>query len=115
MFLQACARRGCRNERNCRYWTRNNGLRTRSYAIEEGHQVTVWNPTDAKTQPLVALGAESAVSVAGAVQASPLFIICVEDYSVATSLLEVKEGRSLILWPNVDSAQHCHAARGARE
>jgi len=70
--------------------------------LQARHGVTVWNRTSAKMQPLLALGAEGAASVAAAVQASPLVMICVDNYGVARRLLGADEvsaqlgGRTLI-------------------
>ncbi|MEV4578010.1 NAD(P)-binding domain-containing protein [Nonomuraea jabiensis] len=57
--------------------------------IEAGHHVTVWNRTPAKADPLVAKGATRADTLAQAVEASPLVIVCLLDYA---SVLETLEG-----------------------
>ncbi|MGK5531306.1 NAD(P)-dependent oxidoreductase [Streptomyces sp. URMC 129] len=44
-----------------------------------GHDVTVWNRTAARAEPLVARGARAAATVEEAVTASPLVIVCVLD------------------------------------
>ncbi|MFP1628897.1 NAD(P)-dependent oxidoreductase [Streptomyces sp. 5K101] len=44
--------------------------------LRAGHSVTVWNRTAAKTGPLVVQGALPAATVADAVAASPLVIVC---------------------------------------
>lgn len=70
--------------------------------LQANHQVTVWNRTTAKMQPLAAIGANGATSVVTAVQASPLVMICIDNYSIAKSLLGGNEvsshlsGRTLI-------------------
>jgi 3-hydroxyisobutyrate dehydrogenase-like beta-hydroxyacid dehydrogenase len=70
--------------------------------LQANHQVTVWNRTAAKMAPLLAIGANGATSVATAVQASPLVVICIGNYGIAKSLLGANEvsshlsGRTLI-------------------
>jgi len=70
--------------------------------LQANHQVTVWNRTTAKMQPLVEIGANGATSIATAVQASPLVMICVDNYSITKSLLGANgisphlSGRTLI-------------------
>jgi 3-hydroxyisobutyrate dehydrogenase-like beta-hydroxyacid dehydrogenase len=67
-----------------------------------GHSVTVWNRTASSMGPLVALGANDATSVADAVQASSMVLVCVDNYSVTRSLLDIGDvtphlsGRTLI-------------------
>ncbi|MGP4114895.1 NAD(P)-dependent oxidoreductase [Streptomyces sp. 4N509B] len=51
--------------------------------LERGHPTTVWNRTPAKADPLVAQGARRADSVAEAVTASELVIVCVLDHDAA--------------------------------
>lgn len=72
-------------------------------ALLQAHlQVTVWNRTAPKMQPLMALGADGATTIAGAVQASPLAMICIDNYAATKSLLGANEvsqhlsGRTLI-------------------
>lgn len=55
--------------------------------IGAGRSVTVWNRSAQKVEPLVALGAESADSVATAVQASPIIMICVDNDAITRRLL----------------------------
>jgi 3-hydroxyisobutyrate dehydrogenase-like beta-hydroxyacid dehydrogenase len=52
-----------------------------------GCEVVVWNRTPARAAPLVASGARLAGSVAEAVAASPLVVICVLDHAASRSLL----------------------------
>jgi 3-hydroxyisobutyrate dehydrogenase-like beta-hydroxyacid dehydrogenase len=67
-----------------------------------GHSVTVWNRTASRMGPLVALGANDATSVADAAQASSMVLVCVDNYSVTRSLLDIGDvtphlsGRTLI-------------------
>jgi 3-hydroxyisobutyrate dehydrogenase-like beta-hydroxyacid dehydrogenase len=55
--------------------------------LRDGHRVTVWNRTGAKANPLVKDGAVLAPSAASAVGASPVVLVCVEDYQVTRSIL----------------------------
>jgi 3-hydroxyisobutyrate dehydrogenase-like beta-hydroxyacid dehydrogenase len=61
--------------------------------LAKGQRVTVWNRTSAKAGPLVQEGAILAPSVAEAVRASLVVIVCVHDYETAHSILEVEEVR----------------------
>ncbi|MET4927406.1 NAD(P)-binding domain-containing protein [Streptomyces sp. PSRA5] len=80
--------------------------------LREGHATTVWNRTAAKADPLVAKGATLADSVADAVAASPLVVVCVLDYDAVHALLDpvgdVLDGRVLV---NLTSG----TSEGARE
>ncbi|MET8005101.1 NAD(P)-dependent oxidoreductase [Nonomuraea glycinis] len=55
--------------------------------LDAGHQVTVWNRSAGKGEDLVARGATRAATVAEAVAASPLVIVCVLDYAAVRALL----------------------------
>jgi 3-hydroxyisobutyrate dehydrogenase-like beta-hydroxyacid dehydrogenase len=55
--------------------------------LDAGHQVTVWNRSAGKGDDLVARGATRAATVAEAVAASPLVIVCVLDYVAVHALL----------------------------
>ncbi len=59
--------------------------------LSDGHRVTVWNRTSAKAEALVKEGAVLAPSAALAVGASPIVLICVEDYKVTRAILEAEE------------------------
>ena len=52
-----------------------------------GHQVTVWNRTAAKAEPLRAMGMAVAAGFPDAVAASPILVICLEGYAAAQNLL----------------------------
>lgn len=54
---------------------------------QAGHAITVWNRTPAKMQPFVAAGAQGASSLASAVRASPIVLVCVDNYSVTRRIL----------------------------
>jgi 3-hydroxyisobutyrate dehydrogenase-like beta-hydroxyacid dehydrogenase len=49
------------------------------HLIEAGHEVTVWNRTASRADPLVALGAARASSPAAAAKASDAVLTCVSD------------------------------------
>ncbi|YCK34743.1 NAD(P)-dependent oxidoreductase [Actinomadura sp. ATCC 39365] len=55
--------------------------------LDAGHRVTVWNRSADKAEPLVARSATRAATVAEAVAASPLVIVCVLDYPAVYELL----------------------------
>ncbi|NJP90264.1 NAD(P)-dependent oxidoreductase [Nonomuraea sp. FMUSA5-5] len=56
--------------------------------LAAGHQVTVWNRTPAKAEPLLAKGAKQAATPEEAVAASPLVIACLLDYPSVKATLE---------------------------
>lgn len=67
------------------------GLMGRALAaafLKAGYSTTVWNRTAAKAEDLAARGARRADSVAGAVEASPLVIVCISEYDAVYELLE---------------------------
>jgi 3-hydroxyisobutyrate dehydrogenase-like beta-hydroxyacid dehydrogenase len=88
------------------------GLMGRALAaafVEAGHPTTVWNRTAAKAERLVAQGAILAGSVAEAVAASPLVVVCVSDYDAVHEILDPLEdtlrGRVLVNLTTGTSAQ----------
>ncbi|MCK2214318.1 NAD(P)-binding domain-containing protein [Actinomadura sp. ATCC 31491] len=80
--------------------------------VRAGHPTTVWNRTAGKADQLVALGAREAGSVAEAVAAAPLTVVCVLDETAVGALVEpleaVVRGRVLV---NLTSG----TSQGARE
>lgn len=60
-------------------------------ALAGGSSATVWNRTAAKAAPLVELGAVHAKSVAEAVEASPVLVVCVDNYPTTEVLLTAPE------------------------
>lgn len=68
--------------------------------VNSGHPVTVWNRTAGKADALIAQGASLAETVAEALAASPLTIVCVLDYHAAQSVLEqageALQGRTVV-------------------
>lgn len=55
--------------------------------LKNGYRVTVWNRTAAKAEPLVAAGAEMALSARDAVAASSATIVCIRTHSDTRELL----------------------------
>jgi len=55
--------------------------------LEGGYQITVWNRTASKAEPLIQKGAVLAKDPASAIKASPIFIVCVLNYEVTSSIL----------------------------
>jgi 3-hydroxyisobutyrate dehydrogenase-like beta-hydroxyacid dehydrogenase len=53
-----------------------------------GRAVTVWNRSTEKAASLVAKGAVLAPSVAAAIEASPIIMVCVTSYAVANQILD---------------------------
>ena len=70
--------------------------------VGTGRDVKVWNRSPQKMTPLVELGAEPAASVSQAVQASPLIMVCIDNYAKTNKLLGAADvaphltGRTLI-------------------
>jgi 3-hydroxyisobutyrate dehydrogenase-like beta-hydroxyacid dehydrogenase len=71
-----------------------------SSLLDKGYSVTVWNRTAEKAQPLIASGAELAETPDGVVTASPVVVVCVDNYEISRSILETASaelaGRTLI-------------------
>jgi 3-hydroxyisobutyrate dehydrogenase-like beta-hydroxyacid dehydrogenase len=55
--------------------------------LRDGHRVTIWNRTSTKAGLLVRDGATLAPDPASAVVASPVVLVCVDNYDVARSIL----------------------------
>ncbi|TQM36189.1 NAD(P)-dependent oxidoreductase [Pseudonocardia cypriaca] len=68
------------------------GSRIAEVLLRGGHPTTVWNRTPGRAEPLVAQGAVRAGSVAEAVAASPLVLVCVLDYAAAREIVEPVAG-----------------------
>ena len=70
--------------------------------LQSGFGATVWNRSAARMQPLVALGASGAASIADAVQASPVILVCVDNYRTTAQLFDTDDvpshlrGRTLV-------------------
>ena len=56
--------------------------------IEAGHDLTVWNRTSQKMQPLISAGAAGAETLQEAVQASAIIVICVDNYAITKTLFD---------------------------
>ena len=57
-------------------------------ALQKGdHQITVWNRTAEKMKPFERGGAVGASNVVSAVTASPVILVCVDNYTVTESFL----------------------------
>jgi 3-hydroxyisobutyrate dehydrogenase-like beta-hydroxyacid dehydrogenase len=61
-----------------------------------GHGVVVWNRTPARAEPLVHEGATLAADAAAAVAASPVAIVCVDDYEVTRDILSAPAVRAAL-------------------
>jgi 3-hydroxyisobutyrate dehydrogenase-like beta-hydroxyacid dehydrogenase len=55
--------------------------------LNAGHNVTVWNRSPAKAEPLAAKGARAAASAAEALAASDIAILCVLDHAASMEVL----------------------------
>jgi 3-hydroxyisobutyrate dehydrogenase-like beta-hydroxyacid dehydrogenase len=56
--------------------------------LAAGHRVTVWNRSSGKAEWLVGLGAREARSLTEALTASPVVLICIDNYASTHALLE---------------------------
>ncbi|MFB5265315.1 NAD(P)-dependent oxidoreductase [Paenibacillus enshidis] len=87
--------------------------------LKQGYQTTVWNRTADKADKLAAQGAVVAGTVAEAISASPLVIICVLDYRVVSEILEqagdTVHGRAIVNLTNGTPAQAHQTAAWASE
>lgn len=64
--------------------------------IGAGHRVTVWNRTPSKMKPLAELGGHAASSISEAVEASPVTVLCIDNYAISRKLIsENNIGQSL--------------------
>lgn len=55
--------------------------------LKAGHKITVWNRSPEKAEPFTALGANCAASLTKAVQASPIVVVCIDNYAATEKLL----------------------------
>jgi 3-hydroxyisobutyrate dehydrogenase-like beta-hydroxyacid dehydrogenase len=55
--------------------------------LNAGHEVTVWNRTASKAEPLVVKGASVAASAAEALSAAEVTIVCVSDHAATMEIL----------------------------
>ncbi len=56
-----------------------------------GHDLTVWNRSPAKMQPFIDDGVAGAPNVASAITASPVILICIDNYAVTDTMLRSDE------------------------
>jgi len=82
--------------------------------LRQGHIVTVWNRTPGKASSLVAEGAREAKSVAEAIAASDLSVMCLLDYAAVDSVIKTAgsalSGRTLVNLTNGTPGQARAAA-----
>jgi len=64
--------------------------------VDAGRNVTVWNRSPDKMEPLVALGAQGPSDFAEALAASPRVIVCIPDYQTTTEIFERSDARPLL-------------------
>ncbi|QGG51855.1 NAD(P)-dependent oxidoreductase [Lysinibacillus pakistanensis] len=65
--------------------------------LKKDYQVTVWNRSIEKAEPLIKDGAILAASVGAAIGASEVSIICVSDYRASFTILETKEVKQALI------------------
>ncbi len=58
--------------------------------LTAGHPITVWNRSSGKAGALVELGALEALTFSEALAASPVVLICIDNYASARPLLETE-------------------------
>ncbi|MGW7079452.1 NAD(P)-binding domain-containing protein [Streptomyces sp. NPDC054866] len=91
------------------------GIALAEALLAQGHPLTVWNRTPEKADPLVAKGARRAATVADAVDASPLTLVCLKDYKTLYEFFadhpssDALHGRALVNLNSGTPAQ-AHAA-----
>ncbi|MBM7058378.1 NAD(P)-dependent oxidoreductase [Streptomyces durocortorensis] len=90
------------------------GLALAETLMKNGHPTTVWNRTPGKARNLVAGGARLAASVADAVAASPLTVVCLKDYATLYEVFgsaagAAAAGRALVNL-NSGTPKEAHAA-----
>ncbi len=66
-----------------------------------GHDITVWNRTREKMEPLISAGAHGARSPGEAIRLSPVVLICVSNYETTSRLFDMDaaeylDGRSVV-------------------
>ncbi|WP_297835128.1 NAD(P)-binding domain-containing protein [Pseudomonas sp.] len=89
--------------------------------IGAGLQVTVWNRSAAKAEPLVALGATAAADFADAIKASELIIVCLADYATSNALFHRDEitpllkGKTVVQFTTGDGKEAEAGAQWAAE
>lgn len=61
-----------------------------------GHDLVVWNRSPGKMEPFRKDGVSCAESFASAVEASPVILICIDNYTVTRALLEGVSARQML-------------------
>lgn len=56
--------------------------------VAAGHQLTVWNRSEARARPVVALGAKRTTKLVDAVRASPIVVVCIDNYAATRDILD---------------------------
>jgi len=64
--------------------------------LSADNQVTVWNRSQEKTQSLVSAGASPAATITNAIEASPVILICVSNYSTTRDIFESDDASSML-------------------
>jgi len=69
--------------------------------LSAGHDISVWNRTREKMEPLISAGAHSATSLGEAIQLSPVVLISVSNYEITSQLIGMDaaaylDGRSVV-------------------
>lgn len=59
--------------------------------LSAGHTVTVWNRSQEKSELLVADGAEIGVTVTDAIEASPVILVCIDNYTTTRKIFASDE------------------------
>ena len=64
--------------------------------LSAGHTVTVWNRSLEKAELLVGDGAEIGVTVTDAVKASPVILVCIDNYTTTRKIFASNEVLSVL-------------------
>lgn len=89
--------------------------------IDAGLQVTVWNRSIARAEPLVAQGASAQASFVEALKVSSLIIVCLSDYASSDALFlrddiaPLLKGKTLVQFTTGDAKQALAGALWAAE
>ena len=59
--------------------------------LHAGHDLTVWNRSPAKTQPFINEDVAGPRDVSAAILASPVILICIDDYAATNTLLQSED------------------------
>jgi 3-hydroxyisobutyrate dehydrogenase-like beta-hydroxyacid dehydrogenase len=66
-------------------------------AIQQaGHDLTVWNRSPAKMQPFIDHGVAAAPDIGSAITASPVILVCIDNYAVTNTILESNDIEPLL-------------------